>query len=472
MLSLLRNKIVLIFLFNAGAILPLHSQLWQNVGNGVSNVIRDLIPDPSTNNLYMSGSFRYADTLECRGMAYWDGNKYGKFNPVNSNYCWSSDGCGPTVSIIKHNNVFYASGIFVFNQKFKYLLQYANNQWVPCCEPNNAYGIVLALKKVNNKLFALGGFDSICGKQIKRIAVFENNTWNEFAPPSPGLFGAYGDETISCAEYYKGEYYFAGNTGGNSGFNEIVKWNGSQWQQLQNGLTGDPSITCLKVYKGLLYVGGYFFKSAGNVSSFLSAWDGEKWLDPFPQIQFLDEVRDLEVVNDKLYITSTYVIPADNDSLSYQLARYDGCNFGAFGIKLKYPKYAAVPFAISGLHDRIYVFGGPDSLDNMPKSNFISFPENVADFRTINLSPCPIKTDTINLNIYPNPFSNSITITGNYPEVKLSIINMLGQKIYEADKAINNSLILSTESLSDGVYYISVSENNKPLICAKVIKMK
>lgn len=472
MLSLLKNKIVLFFLFNAGVILPLHSQLWQNVGNGVSNDIRDLFPDPSTNNLYMSGSFRYADTIECRGMVYWNGNNYGKFNPVNSNYCWSGDGCGPTVSIVKYNNRFFAAGIFIFNTKFSYLLEYINNQWTPCCAPNKNDGAVYSLKNVNGKLFALGSFDSLCNKKIKRIAVWENNAWNEFVPSSTGLFGAYGNEAISCAEYYKGEYYFAGNTGGNSGFNEIVRWNGSQWQQLQNGLVGDPWVTSLKVYKGLLYVGGNFYKSAGNVSSFLAAWDGEKWIEPFPGVQFLDEVRDMEVINDKLYLTSTYIIPADNDSLSYQLARYDGCNFGAFGIKLKYPKYSGVPLTIAGMHNRIYVAHPPDTLDNKPTTNFIYFNENVPDFRTINMSECPVTPEVLDFDIYPNPVSSMLTITGNFSNAKVTLTNMLGQIIFEWNGAINDKLNIPIQSLSEAVYYISVSENGEYIGKKKIIKME
>ncbi len=464
---MLKNKIfILSVFFNLGFITTLSSQLWQKVGNGLSSNIRGLYADQTSNKLYIAGHFKYADTLTCKGIAYWDGNKYGSFNSPTGLNCWSGN-CDPVFSIAKFNNSFFISGIFNYNNKVEYLLENINNQWTPSCNLH-AGGNNLAL--ANGKLFSLGWFDSVCSKPSQRIAVYENNSWNEFAP-SNGVFGSYGAEMIWCAEYYNGDYYFAGNTGSQSGFKEIIRYRGSQWQSLQNGILGDAWVNCLKVYKDVLYVGGLFYKSEGNAADFLMAWDGQKWYDPFPKIQYLEQIKDLKVINDQLYIAGNFVIPADNDSLMYSIARFNGCNYGSFGLKTKFPDYTNPPMAIESLSGKIYA-AVSDSIEHKSTGYLISFDGNLDNFRNIEITSCEKTEADVSFNLYPNPFENTLYLSSGekIADLEVCIFNMLGQLVYKTTFDLNFQGNLYLENLDLGVYYITLKKDSNTILSKKIVK--
>jgi len=53
--------------------------------------------------------------------------------------------------------------------------------------------------------------------------------------------------------------------------NYIAKWNGTGWQDLQNGTNGIVNAVHYDKISGLLYIGGSFSK-AGNLSTSNIAW--------------------------------------------------------------------------------------------------------------------------------------------------------------------------------------------------------
>jgi surface protein len=89
---------------------------------------------------------------------------------------------------------------------------------------------------------------------------------------------------------------------------------------------------------------------------------------------------------------------------------------------------------------------------------------------------CDIKTNVIgnnvynsNLEVYPNPFTNELTIEieGNSCEAEIEIINAIGQAVYKGN--IVNQTTIPTGSIAPGVYLIRF-ENNKTLEFKKIIK--
>lgn len=60
------------------------AQNWQIVGGGFDHQVDALNVDSLSNNLFISGAFKYADTVLCYGIIGWDGNTYHKFaTPIN-----------------------------------------------------------------------------------------------------------------------------------------------------------------------------------------------------------------------------------------------------------------------------------------------------------------------------------------------------------------------------------------------------
>ncbi len=61
------------------------------------------------------------------------------------------------------------------------------------------------------------------------------------------------------------------------------------------------------------------------------------------------------------------------------------------------------------------------------------------------------------VQIYPNPANNIVTITlGDYFSGKLSIVNLLGQEIF-TEYVNDNKAIINTESFDKGIYFIRLN---------------
>ena len=73
-----------------------------------------------------------------------------------------------------------------------------------------------------------------------------------------------------------------------------------------------------------------------------------------------------------------------------------------------------------------------------------------------------------NINVYPNPTSGMVTISGLNSTETIAVFNMVGVKVLER-KAYQNNEELSLANLNRGIYYIVVSENNDVVGRYKVI---
>lgn len=78
----------------------------------------------------------------------------------------------------------------------------------------------------------------------------------------------------------------------------------------------------------------------------------------------------------------------------------------------------------------------------------------------------------VQLNIYPNPASGQVTIknisTGNLFDVSIS--DAMGRLVYEINNIINNQHTLDTRNFSNGVYIVTVIQDNKTFHQKLVIK--
>ncbi len=456
----------------AGANQPLHSQLWQRVGNGLDRFSNGLWTNIESNKLFVTGNFIHADTLLCRGICFWDGKVFGKLTPPPA-----CDLCG-TGRLIKFDNKLFATGEYTVpsSTDIGQVMQYENESWSLSARfpKNSAAGSIVL---VNDKLLILGLFDSISGIRANCIALYnpENNMWERFAQNEPfqNTF-FHSEELLNNATYYKNEYYFSGNINRDDDFKEILRYDGKDWKPLQKGIFGGfADARGLIVYKDILYVTGYFFKRDGNAGDYIMAWDGEKWFNPFPQIQYLYDIKNMAIISDQLYISGSFIIPADMDSLAYNIARFDGCNFSAFGIKMKYPEDVEAPFALAGFQGKIYA-SVRDSLQGKYAGYLISFDENTPNYRTINITECPKEVDTVlTIELYPNPFDEWLTIksTKCFAGALITMCDMLGRTVYHSRFNMKYENRFDLMQLSGGLYYITVKTNEQVILKTKVIKL-
>ncbi|MDD3876201.1 MAG: T9SS type A sorting domain-containing protein [Bacteroidales bacterium] len=75
-----------------------------------------------------------------------------------------------------------------------------------------------------------------------------------------------------------------------------------------------------------------------------------------------------------------------------------------------------------------------------------------------------------NIRIHPNPITNFISISGHQVHDKILIYNALGQPIYSAEAFSTDDLIIRTEHLSAGLYFISIINTSGLFVTQKIVK--
>ena len=274
-----------------------YCQNWNSLANGTSNFVRVIYSDTINNSLLIGGMFSNAGDSIVHQIASWDGNAFDNIG-VGTGDTNCSGGCGAVLSIVNFDNKLFMSGSFdVINGihwQERFLAYFDGTNWIPSGNPD----VSVNLDIVNNEMFALNILSEIDSMACKDVAIYTGNGWEPFF-----TIGPMNDDQIWCMDFYDGNYVMAGNFNVGGGKNEIVLFDGLQTYPLQNGLLGGiAAINDLEVYKGILWVGGYFLASDGNVSDFIAAWDGQNWFNPLPDVYYINQVYDLEVIYVAEYI--------------------------------------------------------------------------------------------------------------------------------------------------------------------------
>lgn len=104
-----------------------------------------------------------------------------------------------------------------------------------------------------------------------------------------------------------------------------------------------------------------------------------------------------------------------------------------------------------------------------------------ANIRLLNQIPQPIScltTSVLNsallnsfIQIYPNPFSSKAVLRSNIPlnNATMIIESYLGKEVRTIKNIIGNTIILSNENLSNGIYFIRIEENEQLIAIKKII---
>jgi hypothetical protein len=74
------------------------------------------------------------------------------------------------------------------------------------------------------------------------------------------------------------------------------------------------------------------------------------------------------------------------------------------------------------------------------------------------------------VQLFPNPFSSRITVTGAGTVKEIVVSSILGQNIIYLQNNNNESFEIPTDKLSAGVYLITLIGNNNEQRVAKMVK--
>lgn len=433
------------------------AQFWEPVGGGTDQFVTDLYADTVDNILYAVGRFQFAGDSVVYQIAGWkDGAWHKVGNGTNDIGC--IHGCNAIFSIEKYNSELFIAGHHtIWPDTIKYLSRWNGVAWVECGELVNP---AVEVNVINGELFCMGWFETIDGQPIKQIAKWTGSDWVSFGGPVPFVM----DGAISCGDYYNGNYYFGGNFSYLSPYQDIVRWDGTQWLNLENGIKGGIAfVTDIMPFQNYLFVGGYFKESDGNIADYLMAWNGQYWFDPFPNVQFVSQVEDLVIIENDLYIVDAHYIVGD--SQLYGLARFDGTSFCSMGGSDN------LFYEIDELNDTLYaatqwVCDG-DTLtwiSSMPMNT----PADTCIYQPLSLNQ---QDEIVSFIMYPNPSTNFITISVNVPgdQQNYIIYSLLGEKIMSGIINEHNTLVDIT-GIDPGVYILELHMDGKKA-CKRLLKL-
>lgn len=300
--------------------------VWQNVNGGADLFVSMMWPMEDEGRLYVSGPFDTIGDVGAAGFAYFDGTSWKGLGAGTGRDMFGQVGEG--FSLLHYKGELMSTGYFgnIPNgqEGTVHFAKWDGQAW-------NSLGVADApgfLQVANDELFAVGRFDTIGGRRINHVAHWENGEWMPMAETVP--FESGDQRNPLCVGYYKGRYMIGGNLRLGDGMDALIQWDGSRWSALGNGIRGPYVwVRRLAEYKGILFVGGYFWKSADNAASYVMAWDGEKWFDPFPGVTFLDQPGTMKVIDGRLYILAPH-LSEDNPEM-FRMVHYDGNYFCSFG---------------------------------------------------------------------------------------------------------------------------------------------
>jgi hypothetical protein len=440
-------KRILVLLQLMGAMVHLSGQLWLPLNQGCSGWVSEVYEDKVTNRLILAGSFNYASDTLVSGIATWDGNGYGKLGTGTGESSGQNTFNGIR-SVRRHQNEIFVGGSMLRMQadtSIAFLARWDGTEWLACGKPDNA----LLVETTNSKLFAMGFFNEICGKSISKIAVWNGECWDRFGDSLSFDIGC----AAYCSEYYLGEYYFAGNIDVSGAHKPIIRWNGADWIYFDESSYNVRWINDITVYKGILFVGGEFYAASGNAASYLMAWDGSNWFNPFPDVRFSTQVQQLEVIDGVLHIIGRHEVwNGTSWQASSYLSRFDGSSFCSYGGQ------AIIPSTIQGYGHEIYV--GCQRVVDLDTLNYFAkwAGGDSVDVCITQLVNQEEPEGVVRMSLFPNPTASNFTLVlpPNVPNVQVRVLDLAGREVVAAGAYGVGSPPVGVEWLPAGVYFVEV----------------
>lgn len=467
--------------------------------------------------------FAYVHQIKTKGVAEWA--KINGFSieelawiqpayQVNQPTFEMEGGFDSTVNCIvkgSNNNLLFAGGAFTktgkgvsCNNVAAWISGFAGYDWISLGSGLN--GEVHTLVYDNGKLYAGGKFTKAGNITANHVAMYDENagTWQ-----SMGSL----DSTVLTLCFYKGELYAGGSFSG-----MLAKWDGTNWQNVSQGMLYGEAVRILKVIDTMLYIGGNFELTTGALRKNVALYDGKNIL--ISGFGTTNPVNDFEFHNGKIYAACDVISGNDTSAL----AIFEN---GEWKTVLK-PLYGMLDLfngntikKIKSVGSKLLACGDFESASGMIYGkNLMAYYEqkNVGDTSTYTICEPIISTDksintflldgqivyfggefltsgyndTLNhvgytefitssinhfhssetpIRIVPNPASRYITVsTWQAEALKTVEITDIAGNVLLAKSVENEKTVINIENLPSGVYLLKANSNQKWGI-ARFVKM-
>jgi trimeric autotransporter adhesin len=424
----------IVFGFLLCGLLP--AQLWQRLPIQFSNPPNTIWADSASGLMYIGGDFIHVDGLPYNLLLTFDGNRWDtlpKRVPLSHVACFQS----------------YQGSIYVGGSGG--IAIWDGNDWslIP------ADGVVGTMIVHNGKLLLGGAFERIGGDSLSSFAV-----WDGSAVSDPYNTKAYLHSPqlnqIYAISSFKGELYLAGNIDGHGSIDEIMRWDGQGWRDLDGGLGGGGAVfvTDMAVYGDELYVTGYFNELDGARGNNIAKWDGTHWSRVGAGVGPGQGYRLLNY-QDKLYLSgSFYNIQGIRGPF---LATWDGSNWCTFGGEIDNSILDMTIF-----EDSLYVVGGVQ-LMGADSVNFIAkwIGGNYTDTCVYVPVGLPEISAALDISIFPNPVQThfSLALPQGIPSCMVRIFDLAGREVLPAFRYAAGEVDVAW--LAKGVYLVEIEAQGR-----------
>jgi trimeric autotransporter adhesin len=386
------------------------------------------------NELYASGNFIEAGGLIANCIARWNGS--------NWNTVYQGDFIQNSVvhDMIVFNNKLYfiANNLFVWDgttiDTLSYLDQSSGNlNSIPGASSN----------------FCIYNGDLYLGTGLSLYKITTNNVVsyeviNDF-------------NGITALEVFNGDFYVGGLGG-------LLKNVNGAWISV----TGNtyPWIKDLVSFENHLYAHGEFYSIGLVTVNKFAKFDGQNWSNEvlFPNITFVSNTassilipNSMNVINNALILT--YPTNLNSGNQPHVFAKQNG-NWNVLGSFDPINILLGQCFTSCLFQNQIYVGGnfGNGLSGNQTIRNLMKIGSSVLNISNIS---------EINLNLFPNPTSHSITIKGETNmNQSFQLFDQMGREVFKG-KLTGTETEVNLSSLSKGMYSLKIEGNYQP---AQIVK--
>lgn len=298
---------------------------------------------------------------------------------------------------------------------------------------------VHALQKFNNKLF-IGGYYTNWDS-TNYISYINSGNYPDPVPVTPGS-GLNG--TVRCLIIFNNELYAGGTftLSGTTTVNNIAKWNGTDWEALGAGING--TVFSMTVYNNALIVGGSFTTAGGVPTNNVAKWNGASWSALSSGLTGSGaEIDALEVYGTKLYAGGIFT--TSGSSTMINLAAWDGTvwdNVGA-GVNNRVR-------LLKAFNNRLYISGDFNFANAVYHNHLVIYNDGSQTSITEE------KTEKPDLNFYPNPANNIVTISSEKLISEIQVTDLSGKTLITVNNIVSKNCSLNIDNLATGVYILKI----------------
>lgn len=236
---------------------------WSALGTGVNSSITTIIV--RGDDVYVGGSFTTAGGVTANKVAKWNGTAWSGLDSAIL----------PTtvISMSFMGNDLYVGIPTTTIANPAYFSKYDGTTWTQLGADLGDRG-VSSVAVSGTDVYVAGGFTTINGITVNRIAKWNGSTWSALGGGLPSPTGQLGGVRLAMAGndlIAIGDFTIAG--GGPA--DRIAKWNGTSWTGLGTGL--NATATNLAATGGDIFVGGPFTTAGCNTTPFFARYRNTVW---------------------------------------------------------------------------------------------------------------------------------------------------------------------------------------------------